>query len=102
MNHGEEKIVLASVAFVVSTFDFNIDCCFSFNFFSNLETRMDHICIFAMNNIWFNILIIKTIEHGLKSNKNGVLYQGKTFLHYSSLAVICCNLKGGKLIIIIY
>lgn len=50
MNHGEEKIVLASVAFVVSTFDFNIDCCFSFNFFSNLET-MDGslICIFAMN-----------------------------------------------------
>lgn len=51
MNHGEEKIVLASVAFVVSTFDFNIDCCFSFNFLNNLETMDESlICIFAMNN----------------------------------------------------
>lgn len=37
-----------------------------------------------------------------EANKNGVLYQGKSFLHYSSIAVICCKHKGGKHIIIIY
>lgn len=67
MNYGEEKIVFVFVVFVVSIFDFNIDCCFFFNFFSNFE-MMDglFICIFVMNNILFNILIIKIIEYGLR------------------------------------
>lgn len=52
MNYGEEKIVFVFVVFVVSIFDFNIDCCFFFNFFSDFE-MMDglFICIFVMNNI---------------------------------------------------
>lgn len=52
MNYGEEKIVFVFVVFVVSIFDFNIDCCFFFNFFISFE-MMDglFICIFVMNNI---------------------------------------------------
>lgn len=46
MNHGEEKIVLASVAFVVSTFDFNIDAAFPLISSATSKRWMDHLYVY--------------------------------------------------------